>query len=325
MPPTYLAFGLNINSSHPIPGLPLSPLNDYVDVQIVFEETLSDLPPEEDEEPVCDLRHDDGDSNSTLRVWKRSGDRRYRFRYGDGTEFVIEGSGSSICAAWPESLTLEDASTYLMGPVLGFVLRLRGSVCLHASAVVVDGSAVAFLAPPGYGKSTLAAGFAMLGHPVLTDDITALVDLVDTFLVRPAFPRLHLWPQAVQSLFGSVEALPRICPDHPTWDKRYLLLDGDRYRFQQVETPLAAVYAGVYSEDQTGYEVEPASGHSAVSSLVANSYSWYALDGEMRAREFDLFSRIATNVPLRIVRASGMDPLDLNNLCGVILDDFHTL
>ena len=42
---------------------------------------------------------------------------------------------------------------------MGFVMLLRGIVCLHASAIAIDDEAIALLGPAGSGKSTTAAAF----------------------------------------------------------------------------------------------------------------------------------------------------------------------
>src|SRR5215475_1700034 len=51
----------------------------------------------------------------------------YRLSYGDGSEFFVDYSGSQIWCAWPDPLTVDDAATYLLGPVLACVLRLKGT------------------------------------------------------------------------------------------------------------------------------------------------------------------------------------------------------
>ncbi|HEX8207072.1 MAG TPA: hypothetical protein VF587_13510 [Solirubrobacteraceae bacterium] len=50
------------------------------------------------------------------------------------------------------------------------MLAERGDLALHASAVAVDGRAVAFSAPSGTGKSTTAAALAERGYDVLAED-----------------------------------------------------------------------------------------------------------------------------------------------------------
>src|SRR5437762_799646 len=76
--------------------------------------------------------------NPVLRVISLLDGKYYRFCYADKTEFVIDEAGTEIWADWVEPLTLEDTATYLLGPIMGFVMLLRGVVCLHASAVVID-------------------------------------------------------------------------------------------------------------------------------------------------------------------------------------------
>ena len=71
---------------------------------------------------------------------------------------------------------------------------------IHASAVVLDHGAIAFLGGSGWGKSTLANAFHREGHDLLTDDVLAL-DLHQTPpLVRPAFPQQRLWSEAATAL-----------------------------------------------------------------------------------------------------------------------------
>src|SRR5262249_29214347 len=125
---------------------------------------------------------------------KLHGGRFYRFSYADKTEFVVDQTGREIWTTWPAPLTLEDNATYLLGPVMRFVLLLRGMVCLHASSVVIDGKAFALLGPAGAGKSTTAAAFAERGFSILAEDVVTLDDRGDSFYVRPAYPCIRLWP-----------------------------------------------------------------------------------------------------------------------------------
>jgi hypothetical protein len=54
--------------------------------------------------------------------------------------------------------------------VIPLALDARGQMVLHASAIAVDGRAVAFVAAPGTGKSSLAAAFEELGRQIVADD-----------------------------------------------------------------------------------------------------------------------------------------------------------
>ena len=227
-------------------------------------------------------------------------DRYFYCLYQDGTTFVVSRSGSQIWATWPDDLTLEDMATYLLGPILGFVLRLRGTVCLHASAIALDGRVVVLVGAAGAGKSTTAAAFARAGYPVLSDDVVPLIDLGDRFLVQSAYPRIRLWDSSVEALYGDVTALPRLVPAHPTWDKRYLDLNQTGYQFQSEPLPLAAIYYINDRDDSPACpQIAPMTTQAQLITLVTNTYTNYLIDKQLRAQEFELLSRVVAQIPVR--------------------------
>jgi len=254
----------------------------------------------------------------TRMVWQLGGGEYFHYKYSDGTEFVLDRAGTEVWACWADALTLEDTVTYLLGPILGFLLRLRGFICLHASAVVVGEGVVALVGPAGAGKSTTAAGFADLGLPVASDDVLVLIDQGGRFLVQPAYPRVRLWPSSVSALYGEEDSLPRLTP---TWDKRYLDLTGEGYSFQSEPLPLSGMYLlGERSDDAPAPFVEQVPAGAGLVALVGNTYANYMLDREMRSREFEVLSRLMTHVPLRGVTPHA-DIKRLPELCLLILED----
>jgi hypothetical protein len=238
--------------------------------------------------------------------------------YRDGARFAVERHGREVWADWPLGYTLEDACTYLLGPVMGFVLRLRGIICLHASAIIVGIGAIALAGPPGAGKSTLAAAFGRCGFPVLSDDVVALVDKGEEFLVQPGYPRVNLWPDSVSALFGFENALPHITP---TWDKRYLALDENGCCFATEPSVLRAIYIlGEREPDTVEAIIEEVSEGEAFMTLVANSYVNYLLDRNMRSQEFAVLGRVIAGIPIRRIRPT-TNPEDIRSLCGAIATD----
>ena len=257
-----------------------------------------------------------------LRVGVFPGLGYFGFFYGDGTRFAVERRGREVWADWPKKYTLEDACTYLFGPVMGFVLRVRSTVCLHASGVVIDDRAIALVGPPGAGKSTAAAAFACAGLPVLSDDVVALADRAEQFLVQPGYPRVNLWPDSVRSLFGSEEALPQITP---TWTKRFMPLGNNRHRFASRPLPLQAIYI-LDSRDETLIVpiIEEVSGKEAFMALAANTYVNYLLDQDMLRTEFDVLGRLVSSIPVRRVRPPA-ESSAIFSLCEAIADDAKRL
>jgi hypothetical protein len=288
--PPRLLYGLGIDSDAPVAALASSTMAGRSDLRWRFRS----MPPGYDHIAEHDWEEYRRVDESSLRAARAPGHALYRLAYDDGTEFALDAAGTTVWARTAPGATLEDTATYLLGPVMGFVLRLRGITCLHAAAVEVEGRAIAFAGHAGSGKSTTAAAFARAGHAVLTDDVTALAELDGRLHVEPAYPRVRLWPEAVQSLFGSSEALPRITP---SWDKRFLGLGDDGYRFQRSRLPLAAVYVLDRRVEGEG-EALPIGGPDAVVELVTRGYSTRLLDAAMRAREFDALSRMVAEVPV---------------------------
>jgi len=315
----YSAFGLSLAANRPLPGLVPRPAVPRVDTRIWLH---ADPPadPLDIAAASCWYVSDPAGETPALRVWRLNGGASFRLRYADGTEFVIDRAGSDIRATWPASSTLEDTATYLLGPVLGFALRLRGVACLHASVVAAGDHALAFVGPAEAGKSTLAAAFAHRGFPILSDDIAALADSDATLRVQPAYPQLRLWPDTVARLYGTEDALPRLTP---SWDKRALDLTRNGYRFEQRPLPLGAVYALAGRADDQHPRVEPLHGREALRTLLAHTYVGYLLDSAMRAQEFTTLGRLASTIPVRrLVQPAGAD---LQRLPAAILDDWEAL
>lgn len=226
--------------------------------------------------------------------------------YDDGVSFTLDSTGSHITVAIPEHFDLESLLPALMGPVLGVALRLRGTTCLHASAVVVNGQALGLVGVSGAGKSTTAAALAMQGWPVLTDDVLALIPQSGAYAVAPAYPRLRLWPSSVRSLLGHEDRLPRMMP---STDKRILALDGSMASFHRLPAPLTALY---FLEERTAgagtfSALRPA---TALMRLIADSYASRFLSEQQRADEFRQLSRLVQQVKLTEVHA----PDDLEQL-----------
>jgi len=319
----YSVYGLELHSNAPIPGLVHLQTTSEVDVRV----WLSSVPPWLEDIPeglqrVCYVSpNQDECGESVLRVWQVA-DRYLRLLYCDRTQFIIDQAGTEIWATWPDNLTLEDTATYLLGPILGFLLRLRGVVCLHASSIQIGDKCIAIVGPAGAGKSTTAAAFAKAGFPILSDDVVPLLEQDNSYLVQSAYPRVRLWPKSVEILYGISDALPCLTPN---WDKRYLDLTQEGYQFQQQPLPLGAIY--MLGDRSTATEapfIEAVPTHQSLIALVTNTYANSLLDKEMRGQEFELLSKVVANVPVRKV-IPNTDAAYLSKLCDVILEDFHAI
>ena len=189
----------------------------------------------------------------------------------------------------------------LLGPVLAYWLERRALPALHASAVVVDGRAAAFLAGRCAGKSVLAAALMTAGHPLLADDLLAVEPApAGCFLGRPGYPQMRLEPDAADRFLGGRHTLPRV---HPDYAKRRVPVGPDGLgAFAALSHPLAAVYLPERLDGADGDRVRiaPLAPRDAVIELTRRSFiPRLAAAAGWQARRLETFSRLAERVPLR--------------------------
>jgi hypothetical protein len=321
---TYVVFGLTLRSSGSVPGL--TPVPESVkppDVELhlgvpPYPLGSPSIPPES---LVYTSSYTDSTGAPALRIWRTGPQNLLHLVYFDGMQFWMNQTGTELWALWPDQSSIEDASTYLLGPVLGLLLRFRGVTCLHASAVAFDDSTIAFVGAEGAGKSTTAAAFARSGCAVVSDDVVALAERGEEFWVSPAYPHICLWPNSVELLYGSADALP---PLSPNWEKKRLALGNAELRFEEGSLPLRAVYILDNHRSEPGPYVEAVPAHEGFFLLVANSYATNMLDSQMRANEFKTLSSLVAKVPIRRLFTS-KGKLPPEDLCAIVRRDFGEL
>jgi hypothetical protein len=152
----------------------------------------------------------------------------------------------------------------------------------------------------------------------VTDDLLALDARGHGVRAHPGGPRVRLWPEAVDILYGPRRDLP---PLTPNWEKRYLTPVG------RVREPLAlsAVYLlDGRRGDSSAPRIEPLTPAEGLLNLLANVRGEAHPDGDSQRREFELLGRVAREVPMRRVTPS-TDPALLDRLCDAILADVSAI
>jgi hypothetical protein len=171
---------------------------------------------------------------------------------------------------------------------LPLVLGRLGKMVVHASAVVSDGAALAFVAESSRGKSTLAASFATTGSPLLTDESVVLDERESGYWVAPGHPSVRLWDDSEQALIAAgAEAAPAL----PFTSKRRLLA-AHELRFSDRSVPLRRVYfLGDGSADRVTIERMDAT--DVLIELVKASFLLNMDDKLRLASHFDEVARLA--------------------------------
>lgn len=153
---------------------------------------------------------------------------------------------------------------FVLGPVLAVLLRQRGHLLLHASAVAVADEAVLFLGKTGWGKSTMAAILHARGYGLATDDVAVLRVGERRPMLLPGFPQLKLWPEALVSLGDDPQKLPRC---NPRVEKRARPIDHDK--FSPIPLPVKRIYV-LDKGDMP--EILPLGPREALAELVRHTY-----------------------------------------------------
>ena len=287
------AAGLTIAAHAPIPGLPAAAGDSTPDVYIHLDSAAPwhDLPMA----LVHSADHLDSDRRPVVTVGRNSSG--YRFRYADGTSIWIDAEGTEVwCTAAPRT-ALEDTATYLTGPILGFVLRRRGSIALHASAVNAGNGALVMIGPHGAGKSTTAAALATRGYPLITDDVLHVRRSESLWLAEPFAGGLRLWPAGASLVLGSTVSLRALTP---TCDKR--ALDTGSFGVTSAAEPVAvrSILFLDWSESPSARPcLAPIGAAESVVRLATHSSASHLLEDRDRAREFHAITDLVSGVRVR--------------------------
>lgn len=337
----YRAYGLDISSNRPIPNL--VPVAENIGlsstehfnrpVSIDFRGRQSWFPIPAGWSNLYQSPSKTQDDRPFLEVWqdatalhlRHSNDAGENGR-GESVDFSMSLAGEAIDIAWTAGMPFQDIVAYLLGPVLGNVLRLRGITCLHAAAIAIEQKAIAIIGSKGAGKSTTATFFVQQGHKLLTDDIAPLVDRDGQFWVQPGYPCLRLWPNTINSL-SSIQT-DKLPPVLSFAEKRYLPLalkdiDVAGRQFQPTPLPLVAIYLLDRHDDSTNNGTTvllPVNRGTSLVALVRNAYADYVLNETGRSRDFRVLGELLNEIPLKQVRRK--DDLEtLPQLYNLILQD----
>jgi len=133
------------------------------------------------------------------RYWLWRSPAGLRLEYSHAGTFDISADGTNITWYYRRDAMPELVRSIVLGPALALALELAGCLCLHGSAVAIGDSAVAFLGPKHFGKSTLATALTASGARLMGDDLLA-VEMGRPARVRPGVASVRLWAETAASL-----------------------------------------------------------------------------------------------------------------------------
>jgi len=225
--------------------------------------------------------------------------------------FYLNPDVSRVWIYWTGDVWLEEIHIFLLGPVMGRLLRRKGRLCFHANTISVDDSAVVFAGQKGAGKSTITAFLVALGYPLVSDDISVLNTSGGTPGIVPGLPRIRLERNVASMLVDSTQLKPVWRRGRHRPDKVYLELDQFGLPFCPQQVALRCIYLlRPRSREESSILIESVSGPNQLIGLLTNTYGEHKLNKEIRSLEFETLSRLALKVPIRSVSIpEGLDSL----------------
>lgn len=316
---SYSAFGLRIRSDVPLP-LPAVEAHPAVDLRIELADP--DERPMPDGVLVAETMCEAGCHPGQVISWVRRGPAG-AWIWSRETGFYHVPPDAQRVRVYPDADADPRAiALVLLGQVAIFVLHQRGFPSLHASAVLVDGGAVAFLAPPGTGKSTMASCFLRQGATLLTDDVLPLEARPDGIYGWPGAPMMKVWQETATNTLGIQMELPELTASVA---KKMLQLEG-RYRFAPAPAPLRAVYLLAQTTSGEASDgpacIRRLEQREALRLLLAQSPRLEMLHPAEAARVLPLYARLLASVPVRALVTSGFEHHD--TVRRAILADLET-
>jgi hypothetical protein len=213
----------------------------------------------------------------------------------------FEVSGGRRIRIWPAAETVQkDIEVLLFGPVWATLCHQRGTLPLHASAIVTKRGIAAFAGHSGAGKSTTAALLGSLGYELVADDILPVSFNRD--LVAGAWPYLRRL-----KLHGEPIIQLALTPTEPVSEK----LDKERYFVRPKYASddkwirLERLYLLEMDTTESRVSIDRITGAEAVRALIDQTYHFNFILGSGQVRDhFEFCTQLASKIAVYRLRRS---------------------
>lgn len=214
----------------------------------------------------------------------------YLIRFPHQADFAISDDLSDVvCTPVPDA-EFGIGKTLYCNAIQPLIANHLGGISLHASAVCIDGRAIAFLGLSRMGKTTLAAAFARQGYPFLTEDVLKLAVREGGYIVQPSRPVLRLFGDSASELLGpSSAARPSRTARKTEIEANDILPYADRPAALGALLLLGAGQCNQVAVE----ELEPA---SALARLMQHAFILDVQDKQRLRGHFDRIARLAEAV-----------------------------
>ena len=289
----YRIFDILIESDIPIPELPEV---EQGEASIFFQLSPDSGPDESQLDWYHHWRHPNGDITiSCARV-----EEDYFLRFPELADFLISQKGDQIqCFSLP-GISYESIRHLLVDQVIPRVVAHQGCIVLHASAIEMEGSLIAFLGESGWGKSTLATSFYEQGYPLLTDDCLLLRPEAGKIMGIPSYAGARLWPDSLEAVVNNKIDVHSVA--HYSSKKR--LIFPEELKKESFKLPILAIFILTPPDKLKSLKkitVEKILGANMIMELIKHSFYLDVTDTNKISKQFVALGKV-TDYALPVYR-----------------------
>jgi hypothetical protein len=236
-------------------------------------------------------------------------------------EFLVSSDGLRVACRKLDHAAAESFRVYLLGQALSYAVVKQGLEPLHATALAIDGGAVAFMGGCGFGKSTLAAYLMKQGHRLLTDDMLILQQAGECLLACPGPARIKLFPGMARRFLGESASGIAMNPD-----TQKVVIPVDQERLPQSPAPLSRMYH-LCGPDEVpcngAIRIEALAAREAFMCILSNTFTSAVADVDRLRRQAGAAEQLLRSVKIKKLfypRVLGRLP----DVMQAILEDLHS-
>jgi hypothetical protein len=231
-----------------------------------------------------------------------------------GSMYTLSKNGNNLKINYYPASDLETIVNLLYHPVMAYVARLNGRICLHANVILINGKAVAFLGESGAGKSTLSTYLCKTGHQVFSDDVCALTEESGLYNVWPGQPRLRINLKTLEEICGTdIESEVVFISERKAENPKVYFGKLPDNKTENAPVQLDAIYIlGARRKELTLPVISKPESTEAVKLLLSNRSATEIMEPQDRAREFSFLCGLVKQVKVKKIECP--DNLTLLNV-----------
>lgn len=279
---TYTLYGLQVHSEIPLPAHP-APNGLPPDLRVHWDGRKPISAPPAGE-TLSQLLLPDGRGYTLVDTGAD-----YTLHFHQTGEFHIARDLRSVRVQLAPEINPDIAGLLLVGNIMACLFTLGGQPVLHASAVQINGRALAFLGASGMGKSSLAALLCAHGADFITDDLLRLQPDGDAWRCYPGSGFLRLRQNAASIIEKFPPELREL-----TADERIAIRLGNHVTMPRLD----AIIIPRLSRECRTIELEQIPTAKALLYLMAFPRIRESAIKEHRQRQLDFLGQVAARVPL---------------------------